>query len=197
MSEEKKSWLRGARDKIEGKIEAQKEQLEEGKAQAGPLAIEKNFGTAKVSIYEGGFVRIGSSDPRSLKPDWMTPFERLRSITYREVVQDRSSREMSAKLGFGSPQRRSLSLTIATDRKVHALTTEKSMVNSADKNGMALEAAGRAVLSALATPTVAAPGPDPAPDLADQIKKLAELRDAGILTDDEFDAKKRELLDRM
>lgn len=36
-----------------------------------------------------------------------------------------------------------------------------------------------------------------APDIADQIKKLAELRDAGILTADEFDAKKAELLARM
>jgi len=35
------------------------------------------------------------------------------------------------------------------------------------------------------------------PDIADQIKKLADLRDAGILTPGEFDAKKGELLERM
>jgi hypothetical protein len=31
----------------------------------------------------------------------------------------------------------------------------------------------------------------------EQIKKLGELRDAGLLSDEEFDAKKKELLDRM
>lgn len=37
----------------------------------------------------------------------------------------------------------------------------------------------------------------PVPDLADQIRKLGELRDAGILTDEEFVNKKAELLARM
>jgi hypothetical protein len=37
----------------------------------------------------------------------------------------------------------------------------------------------------------------PAPDFAEQLKQLASLRDAGILTDQEFTAKKTELLDRM
>jgi hypothetical protein len=36
-----------------------------------------------------------------------------------------------------------------------------------------------------------------APDIADQIKKLGDLRDAGVLTDDEFQAKKAELLAKM
>jgi hypothetical protein len=36
-----------------------------------------------------------------------------------------------------------------------------------------------------------------ASDAADAIRKLGELRDAGVLTEEEFDAKKRELLHRM
>lgn len=35
------------------------------------------------------------------------------------------------------------------------------------------------------------------PDIPDRLRKLAELRDAGILTPDEFDAKKAALLERM
>ncbi len=35
------------------------------------------------------------------------------------------------------------------------------------------------------------------PDIMEQLKKLGELRDAGVLTPDEFDAKKMELLARM
>lgn len=38
---------------------------------------------------------------------------------------------------------------------------------------------------------------DHAPDVADNIRKLAELRDAEVLSDEEFEAKKRDLLDRM
>jgi hypothetical protein len=34
-----------------------------------------------------------------------------------------------------------------------------------------------------------------APDLADQIRKLGDLRDSGLLSDDEFQAKKRQLLE--
>jgi hypothetical protein len=37
----------------------------------------------------------------------------------------------------------------------------------------------------------------PAPDAADQLAKLAALRDQGILTDEEFTAKKAQLLERM
>lgn len=35
------------------------------------------------------------------------------------------------------------------------------------------------------------------PDLVDQLKKLAELRDAGVPTEEEFAAKKADLLARM
>ena len=42
----------------------------------------------------------------------------------------------------------------------------------------------------------AAPAPPP-PDVADQLHKLADLRDRGAITDDEYNAKKAELLDRM
>jgi hypothetical protein len=45
---------------------------------------------------------------------------------------------------------------------------------------------------------VAAARPEPvAVDVTDQIKKLADLRDAGALSDEEFNAKKTELLGRI
>ena len=39
--------------------------------------------------------------------------------------------------------------------------------------------------------------PSAEPDVADQIRKLASLRDEGLLSDDEFEAKKTELLGRL
>jgi hypothetical protein len=41
----------------------------------------------------------------------------------------------------------------------------------------------------------AAPGGSSSPDPLDQLKKLAELRDAGIVSPEEFEAKKKALLD--
>jgi hypothetical protein len=52
-------------------------------------------------------------------------------------------------------------------------------------------AAGQPPTPTVPTPTVAEP------DVADQIRKLAELRDAGIVSEAEFQAKKAELLQRM
>ena len=49
-----------------------------------------------------------------------------------------------------------------------------------------------------AAPPVPSPPPVPAaPDVINQLKRLGELRDAGVLTADEFDAKKAELLARL
>lgn len=46
-----------------------------------------------------------------------------------------------------------------------------------------------------ATPPAAAPASTTAqPDYIEEIKKLAELRDMGIITDEEFEAKKKQLL---
>ena len=48
-------------------------------------------------------------------------------------------------------------------------------------------------------PTIAPPAPPTAgqPDVMDQLKKLGELRNAGILSEDEFAAKKADLLGRI
>ncbi|HJU85764.1 MAG TPA: SHOCT domain-containing protein [Gemmatimonadota bacterium] len=44
------------------------------------------------------------------------------------------------------------------------------------------------------SPSAGVAGPE---DFADQIRKLAMLRDEGLLTDSEFEAKKKEILDHM
>ncbi|GAB3244467.1 PH domain-containing protein [Arthrobacter pigmenti] len=52
--------------------------------------------------------------------------------------------------------------------------------------------------SSIRTPkTEAFTPPPPSDDIIDQIKQLGELRDAGILTENEFSTKKAELLDRL
>jgi len=82
-------------------------------------------------------------------------------------------------------------------------------VASEDENAVMFDASRRAAFEQLKllveqrmreirnsrnAPQVAAPS---APDIPEQITKLASLRDAGILTNEEFEAKKAELLARM
>src|SRR3954453_9671294 len=134
VSDEKKSWLRGARDKIEGKIEDQKSQLEEGKAQAGDLVIEKKFGGQDVSIFDGGYVRFGSG--------FLSPYEKLKSIQFRQQTRDKSASEMVGTFGLASKEKTECSLAIVTDRKVRTLKGSVGFLQPDDKNGMALEAAG-------------------------------------------------------
>ena len=56
----------------------------------------------------------------------------------------------------------------------------------------------RALLAKRDKPTAAAaPAASQPPDALDQLKRLAELRDSGILNEDEFNAKKAELLQKL
>ncbi len=84
-------------------------------------------------------------------------------------------------------------LTITGEsRRVQTFRT----TNPSDKvldNLRSLEAAGRSVLKQQAP---LAPTPN-APRAMNQVKKLADLHAAGILTDEEYAAKKADLLDRM
>ena len=70
---------------------------------------------------------------------------------------------------------------------------------SARRRGMVVGAAVASSRSKKqqAAAAAAAPAPTPAPstdDSVEQLKKLAELRDQGILTEDEFTAKKKQIL---
>jgi len=63
---------------------------------------------------------------------------------------------------------------------------------AAQVNGLAQQFGGPAAAAPQPAPAAA-----PADSIPDQIAKLAGLRDAGVLTVEEFEAKKKELLDRM
>jgi membrane protein YdbS with pleckstrin-like domain len=66
-------------------------------------------------------------------------------------------------------------------------------VNSRRQAGWHADAIANASPGIASAPAPAVPGPD----VADQITKLAALRDQGAITAEEYEAKKAELLDRM
>ena len=74
----------------------------------------------------------------------------------------------------------------------HKKTVERQSQYLHVNPGMA--AAGAAFAAPPAAPPPPAPAPAPQTDLVDQLRRLGELRDAGILTEDEFAAQKAKLL---
>ncbi len=76
------------------------------------------------------------------------------------------------------------------------LNIQPEPLDDADRQAIA-EAESQPIAPAPAPPPPPAPAPAPAPaqdDYINELKKLAELRDAGIITDEEFEAKKKQLL---
>ena len=66
--------------------------------------------------------------------------------------------------------------------------------NAAYQQQMAAQAPAPAPAPAAPAPAPAAPAPAPQVDMIAQLKQLAELRDQGILTEEEFAAQKAKLL---
>lgn len=96
--------------------------------------------------------------------------------------------------GVGRPAQPSLVNTAA--RTAVVVGTASAVSNKAASN----QAAKTQAAAPAPAPDAAAPVPAAAPEAAlsddvyDQLKKLGELREAGILTDEEFQAKKTQIL---
>jgi hypothetical protein len=75
-------------------------------------------------------------------------------------------------------------LYVVPGRRKYGQTLEKWLREQLPERAAAVE------------PSIDAAAPA-ATDIPDQIKKLAELRDSGAITEEEFERKKAELLDRM
>jgi len=82
--------------------------------------------------------------------------------------------------------------------KIHASgnISEVTHVNKGDGKRF-VEEVRAALTAARGNPAPVAAVQEASPDPADQLRKLGELREAGLLTDEEFAAKKQQLLDRM
>lgn len=157
----------------------------------GPLVQKAEVDERPVELYEGGFIRaVGLFGGGK--------FERLVSITYREqtFTQDQSAvggfltNAFTAGMASTESVKTTGTITVVTEEKTYSGKIKP-------KHGRAFEGfAARKGLGSHA-PAPAPAGSPAAPDIADQIKKLADLHAAGILTDEEFSTKKADLLNRM
>jgi len=190
---------RDAKASLKREIQARNEEL------YGKKVIEEVCAGKTVRIYDKGYVQIymlfGSS----------APYEKLLGISASADVAKKTGlgRALAAaatggaNLVYTSNKRGDLYLAITTDQKVHMIhespPTERSM-----KAMHKLANAGQAVLDATAAlhvtpvsseqPTERKAERSDEGSIVDQLTKLAQLSDSGVLTEVEFEAAKAKLL---
>lgn len=80
---------------------------------------------------------------------------------------------------------------------IFASGNKAEITNVVKKDGKAMVDTARGMLSAVEQSAVAPTASAPTVSLIDQIRQLGELRDSGIVTPEEFESKKAELLSRI
>jgi hypothetical protein len=181
------------------KLEAQLAQ--QGGTVAWATVIDAKNKWASASM--DGFNRVTSETDHvrvSLKvePDGQEPFEATFSQAFKgsipmkgwqcKVIYDPSD---PSKIAIQED-----SITppgIDHDRAERAAVTRKEMMEAARIGGFVM-VDGQVVSGGGVPGMPSAPATAPKPDLVDQLTKLADLRDRGVLTDAEFEAQKAKLL---
>ena len=80
------------------------------------------------------------------------------------------------------------------EQAMDELDIEEQELTSQDQTAIEAEAEGASTPAPATTPAQAPPQPAGQPDYIEELKKLAELKEMGIITAEEFEAKKKQLL---
>lgn len=181
--------------------EAKSIESEEFGSNFGSQVLSKPFATKWITIYSQGFVRVDSGMGAA-----KGNVEALLDIFGETDITRKSGlgRTAGAVLTAGanvllSPgQRGNVYLTISTDRNTHSIIWSRPDDYSI-KTMNEIVSAGKSVIArAIAAKSTSASVHQPpasAVDLAGQISKLAELRAAGVLSEEEFTAAKAKLIE--
>jgi hypothetical protein len=161
-----------------------------------PVARE-SFGKYTVVIFSGGFVQISKLFGRAqLSIEKLLQIEAESQISKKTGLGRGLATIMTAGVNQMSPnQRGNLILTVTTDKNVHVLIQDVPFEHDM-KAMQKLAAVGRSVINQGARSTLTevdkvAPGSQ---SLAQQIRELSKLKDAGIISQQEFESAKQKLL---
>lgn len=156
--------------------------------------LMSGWGLKSVEIFSDCTVRVGSGS-----------VEQLLSI---EASMDNLQKKSAAGRAVGfvftgglnmlSPNKRGdITLTIVTDSQVHVIHTDRPQENQL-KDVLKMEAAGKGVIAqrnaSNANPMAPAPK-SVGTTIEDSLQKLADLREKGAITDEEFSQAKKKLLE--
>jgi hypothetical protein len=163
----------------------------------GTVVANESFGLYKVRIFSDGYIQI--SKGLGL---FKGSIEKLLEIEGESQITKKSAlgRGLAGVVTLGKNQlapnqRGNLILTITTDKVVHVLIEDlpqKQWIVSMNK----LVAVGKSVIKkgTSSEATVTPKGSPNSQSLAQQIRELSELKDAGIISEKEFESAKQKLL---
>ena len=184
---------------IEEGTEASIEQrvVREAPPHYGTVVANESFGLYKVRIFSDGYIQI--SKGLGL---FKGPIEKLLEIEGESQITKKSAlgRGLAGVVTLGKNQlapnqRGNLIMTITTDKVVHVLiedVPQKQWIVSMNK----LVAVGKSVIKK-GTPSEATSNPknsSGSQSLAQQIRELSELKDSGVISQQEFESAKQKLL---
>ena len=173
----------------------------------GPWGITANTAVTLVLEDDGLLLRTGLIN----KKEFAVPYEAITGVTVDTAERMTLTRVLLVGIfAFGMKKKDKflkLDFTDDTGTSVSAIFGKSMGTDIQTLSGRILEKKRGRLLRIQDTPTaqavediaIAAPPPPPAAatDVASSIEKLARLRDQGLLTDAEFQAKKMELLARL
>lgn len=186
-AEQKKAERAEAKEK---KKEAERVRKAEEKANYGREVLSEMVGLKTVKFYEKGFVKVGM----------LGDFEKLTGIEgSADNLQKKSAAGRTAGFVFtgglnmlGSNKRGDLLITITTTETVHTLHVDAPYEHDL-KSHHRIVSVGKSLLESSKSQenqsTTA-----PAQSMSDEIVKLSALKDAGVLTEEEFTEAKKRLL---
>lgn len=180
--------------------EAERAESEDFDANYGSVVVSRGFATKWITIYSQGYIKV-SSGMGAFKGG----VEKLLDIFGETDITRKSGlgRTAGAVLTLGanvllSPgQRGNVYLTITTDRDTYSIMWSRPDAHSI-RTMNELVSAGKSVIAranAISNSGGALPAPQQgSPDLATQLANLAQLRDSGVLSEEEFEKAKAKLL---
>jgi len=187
-AEEKKADRAAAKEK---KREEEKARKAEELEKYGKEVLSEMVGLKTVKFYEKGFVKVGM----------LGGFEKLTGIEgSADNLQKKSAAGRAAGFVFtgglnmlGSNKRGDLLITITTQKNVHTLHVDAPYEQDLKSHHRIL-AVGRSLLASQARDSADVASAKPTLSISEEIEKLVALKDAGVLSEEEFSKAKERLL---
>lgn len=179
----------GWKDTVKGLAEKGQETVEQARgAQQERLAEKEAAWTARGVLFEGKSHEDGRNATVTLYQDRI---ERVKERGFGSLSKARQDTEVTPMRSVSSVQAKKDGL-MWTKVSIFASGNTIDFRFGHDEAQKFKDAIQKLLLD----PAVAGGGAagSPEPDSLDQLKKLAELRDAGVVSDEEFQAKKKQLL---
>jgi hypothetical protein len=162
----------------------------------GRQVASGTFGGKSIRIYDNGFVSVGPRFGSNVTPQRLRSIDASADVGKKTAVGRTVGWVMTGGLNvpLSSNKRGDVYLTVVTDTSTFALH-ETPPTKGNMKNTKLLEAAGHSVLARVENTEPADGTSNVQPPRArDRLVELQSLVDDGLITDEEFDQKRRSLL---